>query len=436
MITELNHQKVRRRRPVLFSSDRQKKNSPFLLAFDARGNTKVSYLSPSGAPVFRRRSRGKIPWVLFLFPITLLVVFSKKTAAALRSGLWKRKLKSVHLAEQEKTSRASFAPFENVLARLKLVLSRRSRFAFPVLSGIGILLFGFAILLESSLPSVWAGDIRLPEETEVDGLLQNFLEPQNKEIRIGESKQVDVSKLSSLKLVQYRLASGDTISGIAKKFDLYLDTLISFNQIEDVRKVPIGTELKIPNQNGVIYNVQRGDSLSVISKSFNVNMNALADMNSLESATIHPGQDIFIPGARMRPLDLKKILGELFIYPTNGVFTSGFGPRNDPFTGVLRFHNGVDLAAPSGTPIYAAMAGKIAKVGFHPSYGRYIIMSHSSGYQTWYAHLQKALVGSNASVAQGEIIGEMGNTGYSTGPHLHFSVFRNGSPVDPMQFLH
>jgi murein DD-endopeptidase MepM/ murein hydrolase activator NlpD len=81
------------------------------------------------------------------------------------------------------------------------------------------------------------------------------------------------------------------------------------------------------------------------------------------------------------------------------------------------------------------MAGKVAKVGVHPSYGRYVIMSHDSGYQTWYAHLSRATAKMGSSVAQGEMLGEMGNTGYSTGPHLHFSIFKNGSPVDPMRFI-
>jgi len=137
----------------------------------------------------------------------------------------------------------------------------------------------------------------------------------------------------------------------------------------------------------------------------------------------------------MKPLELKKVLGELFIFPTLGRITSGFGPRNDPFTGVRRFHNGIDIAGPMGAPVNAAMAGKVVKIDFHPTYGRYVILSHPSGYQTWYAHLNKAETTQGATVAQGEMIGRMGNTGYSTGTHLHFSVFKNGSPVDPMTFL-
>jgi murein DD-endopeptidase MepM/ murein hydrolase activator NlpD len=245
----------------------------------------------------------------------------------------------------------------------------------------------------------------------------------------------DPVRFTALSLATRSIGPGDTISAIARDAGLNLDTVVSLNRIEDVRRVPVGAALKLPNQNGVLYTVRRGDSLSSISRVFNVGMNALADVNNLESSTIHPGQDLFIPGARMKPLELKKVLGELFIYPVTGRLTSTFGPRNDPFTGVRRFHNGIDIAGSIGTPVNAAMAGRIVKIGVHPSYGRYVIMSHASGYQTWYAHLNRTVLPVGSTAAQGEMIGEMGNTGYSTGPHLHFSVFKNGSPVDPMKFL-
>jgi murein DD-endopeptidase MepM/ murein hydrolase activator NlpD len=239
----------------------------------------------------------------------------------------------------------------------------------------------------------------------------------------------------ALSLREHRIRSGETLSAIAAAAALNLDTVISFNRIQDVRKLPAGTHLKLPNQNGLLYTVRRGDSLATIARAYAVSAEAIADVNDLESATIHPGQELFIPGARMRQFELKKILGELFVYPTAGRLSSSFGMRPDPFTRVRRFHNGIDLAGPPGTHVVAAMEGKVAKIGVHPTYGRYIIISHSGGYQTWYAHLQKALVEQGKTVAQGQLIGEMGNTGYSTGPHLHFSIFKDGSPVDPLKFL-
>jgi murein DD-endopeptidase MepM/ murein hydrolase activator NlpD len=147
------------------------------------------------------------------------------------------------------------------------------------------------------------------------------------------------------------------------------------------------------------------------------------------------GQEIFVPGARMSPSDVNRILGNLFIYPVAGRISSRFGERPDPFTGVERFHNGVDIVNQPGTPVAAAMAGTVRSVAFNSNFGRYIILSHGGGFQTMYAHLNRAVVAPGETVRQGQKIAELGSTGYSTGPHLHFSVFKGGEPVDPLRFL-
>jgi LysM repeat protein len=289
---------------------------------------------------------------------------------------------------------------------------------------------GIAPLLRRSTLS-----LSLPEETLEASVLNAFLEgpaPQEE----GFQTPAGAGEFRSLSVRNHSIRSGETISGIAGKAGLALDTVISFNHIQNALKIPAGTQLKLPDRNGILYTVKRGDSLFSIAKAYSITTNAIADANNLESSTIHAGQELFIPGARMQQHELKKILGELFINPAAaGRLTSRFGTRPDPFTRVPRFHNGIDLAAKEGSPILAAMAGKVVKVGVHATYGRYIIVSHAGGYQSWYAHLRKPLVEQGRSVEQGQLIGEMGNTGYSTGPHLHFSIFKDGSPVDPLKFL-
>jgi murein DD-endopeptidase MepM/ murein hydrolase activator NlpD len=87
-----------------------------------------------------------------------------------------------------------------------------------------------------------------------------------------------------------------------------------------------------------------------------------------------------------------------------------------------------------GTPILAAMVGSVGSVGWNANYGYFVILKHS-GYQTLYGHLKRYVVQKGQKVRQGEKIGELGTTGYSTGPHLHFAIFKNGQPVDPLRFL-
>ncbi|MGI9256115.1 MAG: M23 family metallopeptidase, partial [Salinispira sp.] len=144
----------------------------------------------------------------------------------------------------------------------------------------------------------------------------------------------------------------------------------------------------------------------------------------------------FIPGARMDSTALKLVLGELFIFPTNGRFTSGFGYRADPFTGQRRFHNGIDLANNPGTSVRASMAGTVVHIESQiGNYGKFIIIQHAGGFQTLYAHLNTIGVNRGEYIYQGETIGRMGNTGRSTGPHLHFSIIRNGVFENPLNYL-
>ena len=180
-----------------------------------------------------------------------------------------------------------------------------------------------------------------------------------------------------------------------------------------------------------------GDSLLGISKSRGVPLEAILDANDIQSDIITVGTVLFVPGARMRREDLRLALGELLIYPVRGArLSSGFGWRLDPFgSGVRQIHRGIDLSAPQGTPVVAAMEGRVSDVGFDRTYGNYVIITHPDNFQTLYAHLHTVSVRKDERVAQGARIGTVGNTGHSTGPHLHFGVYRNGRDVNPLDFL-
>lgn len=237
---------------------------------------------------------------------------------------------------------------------------------------------------------------------------------------------------------EYKVRSGDTISGISRKFGLSnISTLIAVNGISNVRQLKAGQNLKIPSADGLVHSVKSGDSLSSLSVKYGVTVEDLLDVNDLESQVLTAGQILFIPGARLSSETLRMAMGELFTWPLKGSWrlTSNYGRRADPFTGVTSFHTGIDMAMPSGTPVYSSMSGKIESVGYTNIFGNYVIIKHVNGYQTLYAHLTKSLVKSGQNVAQGAKIGLVGSTGYSTGPHLHFTVFKNGKLVDPMTVL-
>jgi len=115
--------------------------------------------------------------------------------------------------------------------------------------------------------------------------------------------------------------------------------------------------------------------------------------------------------------------------------TSGFGIRNDPFTGQLAMHEGLDFVAEVGSPIVATAAGSVTRSGWDASYGNVIEVSHVEGFITRYAHLNKRMVEVGQKVQRGETIGQLGNTGRSTGPHLHYEVIRNDRVLNPTHML-
>ncbi len=115
--------------------------------------------------------------------------------------------------------------------------------------------------------------------------------------------------------------------------------------------------------------------------------------------------------------------------------TSGFGLRNDPFTGHLAMHEGIDFSAEVGTPVVASAKGQVVRSEWDATYGNVIEIKHAENFLTRYAHLNKRLVSNNTAVQNGTPIGQVGNTGRSTGPHLHYEIFQNGRAVNPLTVL-
>jgi murein DD-endopeptidase MepM/ murein hydrolase activator NlpD len=124
-----------------------------------------------------------------------------------------------------------------------------------------------------------------------------------------------------------------------------------------------------------------------------------------------------------------------FIWPVNGSIASGFGPRTHPIYGGSRVHTGIDISASQGTPIKAAGDGVVKMAGVNGGYGNWTLIDHGGGLATGYGHQSRIAVSVGQHVSQGEVIGYVGSTGASTGPHLHWEVRVNGNPVDPMGWV-
>ena len=125
----------------------------------------------------------------------------------------------------------------------------------------------------------------------------------------------------------------------------------------------------------------------------------------------------------------------VLLRPSGGAVTSRFGWRTHPIFGSPEFHTGIDIATRYGSPVVAARAGVVVFVGWKSGYGRIVVLGHGGGLETMYSHLSASLVDPGQAVTEGEEIGRIGSSGWSTGPHLFFEVRRNGVPLDPARYL-
>jgi murein DD-endopeptidase MepM/ murein hydrolase activator NlpD len=123
------------------------------------------------------------------------------------------------------------------------------------------------------------------------------------------------------------------------------------------------------------------------------------------------------------------------MWPVSGRLEGGYGERSDPFSGEGAMHTGLDISAPTGTPVHVTADGIVLHAGWNGGYGRCVIVDHGNGYQTWYGHLSRMDVIEGQEIRQGEILGEVGSSGRSTGSHLHYEVRIHSTPVNPYRFL-
>ncbi len=124
------------------------------------------------------------------------------------------------------------------------------------------------------------------------------------------------------------------------------------------------------------------------------------------------------------------------IMPTQGYLIRGYGVKSDPFTGVRKLHSGLDISNRIGTPVIATADGIVASTGYQSGLGNTIVIDHGNGFQTIYGHLSQFKTKERQKVKRGELIGLIGNTGYSTGPHLHYEVIRSGNAINPVQYIY
>ncbi len=240
--------------------------------------------------------------------------------------------------------------------------------------------------------------------------------------------------LPDLSLFRYTLKPEDNVFSLASSFNLPYDTLSTLNGWSNPHAVKSGQTILVPSQPGLFLNSQHPGETERLLKAWKMSQKHAIALRLPTQNGIVPFT--FFPGESFGPQERSQFLGTLFRFPLlHAILTSPFGMRPNPFNGKPDFHEGIDLAAPIGTEVFAAQDGTVADLGYNAVLGNHIILKHAGGWETVYAHLSRILVFLNETVRSGTIIGKVGSTGESTGPHLHFEIKKNGKPVDPLPLL-
>ena len=250
---------------------------------------------------------------------------------------------------------------------------------------------------------------------------------------------------------RHQVTKGETLSQIAQEYGLSLKALQTFNN-KETTQLEVGEELLIPqNKSGSLtdyrlnkiinYKIQPGDSLADIAQEYGTTVEELKRINQITYQNITRLKIIRIPmritesQQRNENLTRSEILRG-FKAPTNqGKISSDFGYRMHPVDKTRKLHEGVDIALETGTPIRAVQQGQVLYAGWVQGYGKTVTIDHGNGVVSLYGHNSSLEVEKGREVEQGELIARAGNTGKSTGPHLHLGTYVDNEPVDPMQYL-
>lgn len=313
------------------------------------------------------------------------------------------------------------------------------------LASIGLLasgVFGGTTLVSSTYPGVGGADPRFADSFEPfpNGLiLEGFQDTHTQFSQKPRSETINV-----------KVESGNTLSSIAQKYGVSVDTIKWASNLEDVDTVKPGDTLKILPVTGVSYTVKSGDTLESVAKKYQADAQAILDFpfNDVpDDFSLKAGQVLIVPDgfppetkvapkAKPQPQYLAQgtasptfeaPAGAKFIWPTNGIITQYFS----------WYHPGIDIANRAVPAIAGADGGTIIVAGWPDSsgYGNRVLIDHGNGYSSLYAHLSNIYVSVGQTVTRGQVIGQMGSTGRSTGTHLHFEIHYKGVAINPLAIL-
>lgn len=313
------------------------------------------------------------------------------------------------------------------------------------LASVGILtsgIFGGQTLISATYPGIGGPDPRFVDSFEPH--------PYGPVLEGAQETHTDISQKPRSEIIEYKVESGDTLSGVAKKFGISSDTIKWANDLNNVNQIKPGQTLKILPVSGVSHTVKSGDTLESVAKRYSAEAQAIVDFpfNDIpDDFKLRIGQLLIIPDGQppevktpVRPRQQPQYIAQ---GPSSPAFEALGGARFVwPATGGISqyfawYHPAIDIPNRSAPPIAASDGGTVVVAGWPDNYGygNRVVVDHGNGYKTLYAHLSNIYVSVGQSVSRGQVIGQMGSTGRSTGIHLHFEIHYRGVPVNPLAIL-
>ena len=324
-------------------------------------------------------------------------------------------------------------------------------------------------------------------EKEYNFVKEEKVEEDKKEGEKEKEKPAPPPPPKRAEQITYKVKKKDTVPAIAKRYGVKQDTILMNNKNALNNKMKVGDTITFPSIDGLYYKLEKNDTLAKIAKKYGISVVDIVDYNNINPKKLKAGSTVFLKGVTLQKYkdvegrliaaqqakeDKKKnkekekekpekppkgakgsappppppqddddggksaaYSGEGFAYPIRyaGV-SSPFGNRYHPVLKRYILHTGVDLVA-KYVPLRAAKAGVVTFAGNMSGYGKIIIIRHDNGYETRYAHLSVISTNVGEHVNQGDLIGKTGNSGRTTGAHLHFEIRQNGVPKNPMKYL-
>jgi len=342
--------------------------------------------------------------------------------------------------------------FGSVFRRFELVkdtlvdglLWQRGRLARPALHLLLLLIMatGLALwpILAKTYPTV-KGDTRFAFADTPSSVLNDIT-----------ATEIDTSLIESEKprdgVITHTVVSGETLSAIAKRYGVSLDTIRWANpSLTSIHDISPKDKLRIPPLSGVVHKVAKGDTLTALAKKYNTEAQKIVDFPfnrfiNDETFELEIGQELIIPDGEPP---------RVYVYwsaPRPGVASApaagtpaGSGQFVWPVGGAITqyrtwYHTGLDIASNKAPGIAAADSGRVITVArLRAGYGWHVVLDHGNGFQTLYGHLSSIAVEAGQQVGKGQILGVMGSTGRSTGPHLHFEIRKDGVILNPLSYL-